>query len=64
MKLSTQITKSLCLAILLIFTPLAGLALGANSDGWKIVGPGGGGTMISPTISPYSILSLWLSTAT
>ena len=45
--------KALSLAILLILTPLASLAKGANSDGWKIVGPGGGGTTIGPTISPH-----------
>jgi photosystem II stability/assembly factor-like uncharacterized protein len=25
----------------------------ARSDAWKIIGPGGGGTMIAPTISPH-----------
>ena len=53
MKPSTQITKTLGLAILLLLTPLASLAKGPNSNSWKIVGPGGGGTMIAPTISPY-----------
>ncbi len=53
MKPNTQITKTLGLAILLILTPLACLAIGPNSNGWKIVGPGGGGTTIGPTISPH-----------
>jgi len=44
MKPSMQITKTLGFTILLILTPLAGLAKGPDSDGWKIVGPGGGGT--------------------
>ncbi len=63
MKSNMQITKTLGLAILLILTPLASLAKGPDSDGWKIVGPGGGGTTIGPTISPHDP-SLWLSTAT
>ncbi|MGP8271543.1 MAG: VPS10 domain-containing protein [Terracidiphilus sp.] len=53
MKRNMQITKALSLAILLILTPLASLAKGPDSDGWKIVGPGGGGTTIGPTISPH-----------
>ncbi len=54
MKTNMQITKILGLAILLILTPLACLAGSPVSDGWKIVGPGGGGTMIIPTISPFN----------
>ena len=53
MKPGRQIAKSFLLGILLILTPLAGFATGANSDSWKIVGPGGGGTTIGPTISPH-----------
>ena len=41
------------LAILLFLTTLAGLAQGTGANGWKIVGPGGGGTTIGPTISPH-----------
>jgi photosystem II stability/assembly factor-like uncharacterized protein len=41
------------LAILLLFTPLASLASGPDANRWKIVGPGGGGTTIGPTISPH-----------
>jgi photosystem II stability/assembly factor-like uncharacterized protein len=52
MKSNIQIIRKLGLAILLL-TPLACFAIGPNSNGWKIVGPGGGGTMISPTISPH-----------
>jgi hypothetical protein len=53
MKPNMQITKTLGLAILLILTTLAGSAKGPDSNGWKIVGPGGGGTTIGPTISPH-----------
>ena len=53
MKTNMQITKILGLAILLILTPLACLAGSPVSDGWKVIGPGGGGTMIAPTISPH-----------
>jgi hypothetical protein len=39
------------LAVLLLIFTLAGHAQGQGS--WKIIGPGGGGTMIGPTISPH-----------
>ena len=53
MKPSTNCTRMLGLAILLLFTPLASLASGPDANRWKIVGPGGGGTTIGPTISPH-----------
>jgi photosystem II stability/assembly factor-like uncharacterized protein len=40
-------------AILLIFTALAGAAQKPGPNSWKIIGPGGGGTTIGPTISPH-----------
>jgi photosystem II stability/assembly factor-like uncharacterized protein len=51
MKLNSSKSQSMVLAILLISTAVARYAQGSNS--WKIVGPGGGGTTISPTISPH-----------
>jgi photosystem II stability/assembly factor-like uncharacterized protein len=53
MKSNTRRSQTLVLAILLFFTALAGYAQGTGANSWKIVGPGGGGTMISPTISPH-----------
>jgi photosystem II stability/assembly factor-like uncharacterized protein len=32
---------------------LAGFTQGPGATGWKVIGPGGGGTMIAPTISPH-----------
>ena len=43
-------TKTPGLAALLLFSTLASPA---QSPGWTIVGPGGGGTTIGPTISPF-----------
>ena len=41
-------------AILLVFTTLAAIAQKPDANGWKVVGPGGGGTTIGPTISPIN----------
>jgi len=41
-------------AILLAFTTLAAIAQKPDATGWKVVGPGGGGTTIGPTISPFN----------
>ena len=41
------------LAILLLLTALAVSAQESATNSWKVVGPGGGGTMLSPTISPH-----------
>jgi photosystem II stability/assembly factor-like uncharacterized protein len=40
-------------AVLLFVATLAGFAQGPGADSWKVIGPGGGGTMIAPTISPH-----------
>jgi photosystem II stability/assembly factor-like uncharacterized protein len=53
MKSNTSRSQTLVLAILLFFTTLASYAQGTGANSWKIVGPGGGGTMIAPTISPH-----------
>jgi photosystem II stability/assembly factor-like uncharacterized protein len=44
--------RSSC-AILFVFITLAGLAQKPATSGWKVIGPGGGGTTIGPVISPY-----------
>ena len=51
MKLNSSKSQAAVLGILLIFTSVAGYAQGSSS--WEVVGPGGGGTTISPTISPH-----------
>ena len=33
--------------------PAIGVASGARLDRWEVIGPGGGGTMTHPTISPH-----------
>ncbi len=38
---------------LLVFTALACAAQAPAASGWKVIGPGGGGTTIGPTISPH-----------
>jgi photosystem II stability/assembly factor-like uncharacterized protein len=53
MKLNTRWTGMSGLAIVLCFGNLASHAQGPDPKGWKIVGPGGGGTTIGPTISPF-----------
>jgi photosystem II stability/assembly factor-like uncharacterized protein len=40
-------------AILLVFSTLIGTAQKPAANGWKVIGPGGGGTTIGPTISPH-----------
>jgi photosystem II stability/assembly factor-like uncharacterized protein len=54
MRSNIGIGQGLSFALLLVFTSLAGVAKEPNIDGWKIVGPGGGGTTIGPTISPFN----------
>jgi photosystem II stability/assembly factor-like uncharacterized protein len=39
--------------ILLVFITIAGLAQQPGAKGWQVIGPGGGGTTIGPTISPH-----------
>jgi photosystem II stability/assembly factor-like uncharacterized protein len=46
-------TQTPGLAILMLLIVIASPAQGPNANSWKIVGPGGGGTMIAPTISPH-----------
>jgi photosystem II stability/assembly factor-like uncharacterized protein len=41
------------LAILLFATALSSQGQAPRLNDWKIIGPGGGGTMIAPTISPH-----------
>ncbi len=53
MKLNAQIKQAPCLVILLFFATPACFAQGAGLGSWKVFGPGGGGTMIAPTISPH-----------
>lgn len=53
MKPIKHMKKTYSLTVLLIFTTLGCLAQGGVANGWKVVGPGGGGTMIAPTISPH-----------
>src|ERR1035438_6308670 len=54
MRSNIGIGQGLSLAILLVLTSLAGFAQESGTDGWKVVGPGGGGTTIGPTISPFN----------
>ncbi len=53
MKPNTNWSQFSGLAILLFLATLAGFAQSTGEGGWKIVGPGGGGTTIGPTISPH-----------
>ena len=46
-------THTLVLAILLFLTALAAQGEGPVLNHWEVIGPGGGGTMIGPTISPH-----------
>ena len=41
------------LALALFFTSLTGFSQSSDHSGWKVIGPGGGGTTIAPTISPH-----------
>ena len=42
-----------CPLMLALFAVAAGMAQGRSGGAWTVVGPGGGGTTIAPTISPY-----------
>ena len=53
MKPNKNRSQFLSLAILVFLTTLAGFAQGTGANRWKMVGPGGGGTTIGPTISPH-----------
>ena len=53
MKRDKNMRQTYSLAILLLLTTLADSAQGRGTNSWKVVGPGGGGTMIAPTISPH-----------
>jgi len=53
MKHVTHKSQFLGLAILLLLFAQVSLAQDTNANGWKIIGPGGGGTTIGPTISPH-----------
>jgi photosystem II stability/assembly factor-like uncharacterized protein len=45
--------RRLSFAILFLFVAFAGFAQEPGTSTWKIIGPGGGGTTIAPTISPH-----------
>ncbi|HMH12953.1 MAG TPA: hypothetical protein VK578_07575 [Edaphobacter sp.] len=45
--------RSKTLVILLLATAVSSHGQAPRLNDWKIIGPGGGGTMISPTISPH-----------
>jgi photosystem II stability/assembly factor-like uncharacterized protein len=45
--------RRLGFAILLSSVTIAGFAQEPGTNMWKVMGPGGGGTTIAPTISPY-----------
>lgn len=47
------IRQGLSCAILFVFASLAGLAQKPATNGWTVIGPGGGGTTIGPVISPH-----------
>jgi hypothetical protein len=53
MKPNTYLTQTSALAILLLLAAFACSAQGSGANSWKVIGPGGGGTMIAPTISPH-----------
>ena len=53
MQRDIDMRRTCALAILLLLTTLAGSAQESATNSWKVVGPGGGGTMIAPTISPH-----------
>jgi photosystem II stability/assembly factor-like uncharacterized protein len=53
MKLNAQVRQLLCFVVLLLFASPACFAQGPALGSWKVIGPGGGGTMIAPTISPH-----------
>lgn len=41
-------------AMFLLLAAAASAARAQDANGWKVIGPGGGGTTISPTISPHN----------
>ena len=45
--------QMLRLTMSLFFATLTGFSQSSDHGGWKVVGPGGGGTTIAPTISPH-----------
>jgi photosystem II stability/assembly factor-like uncharacterized protein len=53
MKPNAQSRQVPCFAILLILAVPTCFAQTAGQDSWKVIGPGGGGTMIAPVISPH-----------
>lgn len=53
MKPNKYMKETFSLAILLLLTTVACPAQERVTPSWKVVGPGGGGTMIAPTISPH-----------
>ena len=53
MKLNTLRLKISTLTILLYIFALAYCAQGQNAKGWKVIGPGGGGTTYDPMVSPH-----------
>jgi photosystem II stability/assembly factor-like uncharacterized protein len=53
MKPNTRLRQTPYLAFLLLLAALPSQAQGSSQNNWKVIGPGGGGTMIGPTISPY-----------
>ncbi len=52
MLMDLAIRRQLSYAILLVFSSLAAAQM-PGSNGWKVIGPGGGGTTIGPTISSH-----------
>jgi photosystem II stability/assembly factor-like uncharacterized protein len=53
MKQNTRMGSTPGCAIVLVFASLACTAQSPVANSWKVIGPGGGGTMIAPTISPF-----------
>jgi hypothetical protein len=49
------------LALALSFTALTCFSQSSDHGGWKVIGPGGGGTTIAPTITTHDS---WWSIAT
>lgn len=51
--LNQSMRQTSAIATILLTLMFACSAEGQTSPKWRIVGPGGGGTMIGPTISPF-----------
>ncbi len=49
----SNVRSAKSLTILLLATAVSSQAQAPRLNDWKIIGPGGGGTMIAPTISPH-----------